>query len=243
MVRIAASPDSSDRLGGVNWPRDFHPPIGGDANPRSRRESMAQSVERPTLLDHAGRVANVLPRPAIVDDFRTLHVCRNLSTRCRDIASSQGLAVVRQKRCVECCRHRTHRHACRTRGTVRAWLRRADDDLLVQTKTPVNRFPDFVRYAIQHIKLFCPTLGRVKIADMLARAGIHIGKTTVGRILKEKPVDAPKPTTDDPNKQCRIVSKYPGHTWHADLTVVPISGGFWTHWTPHAIWQRWPVCW
>jgi len=32
-----------------------------------------------------------------------------------------------------------------TGDTVRAWLRRADDDVLVQTKTPVNRFPDFVR--------------------------------------------------------------------------------------------------
>ena len=127
--------------------------------------------------------------------------------------------------------------------TLRAWLRRSDDDSLVQTPTPVNRFPDFVRYAVQQIKLFCPTLGKVKIADKLLRAGIHIGKTTVGRILKEKPVDAPKPTSDDRNKQCRIVSKYLGHTWNADLTAVPISGGFWTYWMPNAISQRWPVCW
>ena len=56
----------------------------------------------------------------------------------------------------------------------------------------MNRFPDFVRYAIQQIKLFCPTLGKAKIADKLARAGIHIGKTTVGRILQEKPLNAPK---------------------------------------------------
>ena len=130
-----------------------------------------------------------------------------------------------------------------TDDTIRAWLRRADDDLLVQTRTPVNRFPDFVRYAVQQIKLFCPTLGKVKIADKLARAGIHIGKTTVGRILKEKPANGPGPADDDPGKQCRIVSKYPGHTWHADLTAVPISGGFWTNWIPNAIWQRWPVCW
>ncbi|MDP7301516.1 MAG: hypothetical protein QGG09_00345, partial [Pirellulaceae bacterium] len=64
--------------------------------------------------------------------------------------------------------------------TVRAWLRRADDDSLVQTRIPVNRFPDFIRHVVQQIKLFCPTLGKVKIADTLARAGIHIGKTTVG---------------------------------------------------------------
>jgi putative transposase len=130
-----------------------------------------------------------------------------------------------------------------TDDTIRAWLRRADDDLLVQIRTPVNRFPDFVRYVVQRTKLFCPTLGKAKIADKLARAGIHIGKTTVERILKEKPANAPDPATDDPGKQCRIVSKYPGHTWHADLTAVPISGGFWTHWIPNAIWQRWPVCW
>jgi hypothetical protein len=130
-----------------------------------------------------------------------------------------------------------------TDDTIRAWLRRVDDDSLVQTQTPVNRFPDFVRYAVQQIKLFCPTLGKAKIADKLARAGIHIGKTTVGRILKEKRVEHPGPSTDETGKQCRIVSKHPGHTFHADLTVVPISGGFWTNWIPNAICQRWPVCW
>ena len=56
------------------------------------------------------------------------------------------------------------------------------------THIPVNRFPDFVRYAVQQIKLFCPPLGKVKIADMLARAGSHIGKTTVERIWKEDPI-------------------------------------------------------
>ena len=137
----------------------------------------------------------------------------------------------------------TARHFSVSDDTVRAWLRRVDDDSLVQTNSPVNRFPDFIRYTVQQTKLFCPTLGKVKIADMLARAGIHIGKTTVGRILQEKPLNAPKPTTCDANKPCRIVSKYPGHTWHADLTAVPISGSFWTNWLPNAIWQRWPVCW
>ena len=137
----------------------------------------------------------------------------------------------------------TARHFFVSDDTIRAWLWRADDDSLVDTHTPVNRFPDFVRYAVQQIKLFCPTLGKVKIADKLARAGIHIGKTTVERILKEKPDYAPGPRTDDDGKQCKIVSKYPGHTWNADLTAVPISGGFWTNWIPNAICQRWPVCW
>jgi putative transposase len=95
----------------------------------------------------------------------------------------------------------------------------------------------------EQIKLFFPTLGKAKIAGKLARAGIHIGTTTVQRILKENPIKTPEPAAGGIGKQCRIVSKYPSHTWHADLTAVPISGGFWTNWVPNAIWQRWPVCW
>ena len=128
--------------------------------------------------------------------------------------------------------------------TIRAWLRRADDDSLLQMATPVNRFPDFIRHAVQQIKRFCPSLGKVKIAEVLGRAGIHIGKTTVDRILKENPAVTPEPSSSgDNSKSCRIVSKYANHTWHADLTAVPISGGFWTPWLPNALWQHWPICW
>ncbi len=127
--------------------------------------------------------------------------------------------------------------------TVAAWHQRVDDDPLLQTNVPVNRFPDFVRYAVQRIKLFCPVLGKAKIADMLARAGLHIAKTTVERILKEKPAHVPEPSPVDGGKRLRIVAKYPSHTWHADLTAVPISGGYWANWLPNAIRQRWPVCW
>jgi len=128
--------------------------------------------------------------------------------------------------------------------TIRSWLRRADDNSLLEMTTPVNRFPDFIRHAVQQIKRFCPSLGKVKIAETLARAGIHIGKTTVGRILDEKPSVAPEPSpSKDSGKSSRIVSKYPNHTWHADTTAVPISGGFWTNWLPNALSQRWPVCW
>ena len=115
--------------------------------------------------------------------------------------------------------------------TIRAWLRQADEDALIQTRTSVNRFPEFVRYVVQQIKLFCPALGKVKIADKLARAGIPIGKTTFERILKEKPVKEPEPS-DETGKQRCIVARYAGHTMHADLTTVPISGGFWTNCSP-----------
>jgi putative transposase len=137
----------------------------------------------------------------------------------------------------------TSRHFLVSDDTIRDWLRRVDDDALVQTAAPVNRFPDFVRYAVQQIKLFCPTHGKLKIAEKLARAGMHIGKSTVERILKERPVEPPHPTHENGDQQVRIVSKYPGHAWNADLTAVPISGGFWTLWIPNSISPRWPACW
>ena len=66
------------------------------------------------------------------------------------------------------------RHFFVSDDTIRAWVRRADDDSLVDTHIPVNRFPDFVRYAVQQIKLFCPALGKVKIADMLTEKGYYV---------------------------------------------------------------------
>ena len=80
----------------------------------------------------------------------------------------------------------------------------------------------------EQIKLFCPTLGKLKTAEKLGRAGMHIGKSTVERILKESPSAPPHPIHENGDQQVRIVSEYPGHTWNADLTAVPISGGFWT---------------
>ncbi|MHB8951917.1 MAG: hypothetical protein ACYC4U_02945 [Pirellulaceae bacterium] len=63
----------------------------------------------------------------------------------------------------------TSRHFLVSDDTIRDWLRRVDDDALVQTSTPVNRLPDVVRYAVQQIKLFCPTLGKLKIAEKPAQ--------------------------------------------------------------------------
>jgi transposase InsO family protein len=113
---------------------------------------------------------------------------------------------------------------------------------LVQLPVPVNKFPDLVRYLVQRLKTLCPLLDKVKIAQVLARAGLHLGQTTVGRILKEKP--APKPATDpETSTEGHIVTaNYPGHVWHVDLTVVP-TGGFWTSWFPFSLPQCWPFAW
>jgi len=127
--------------------------------------------------------------------------------------------------------------------TIASWMKRLDElgpDALVQLREPVNKFPDFVRYAVARLKTLCPGLGKVKIAQLLCRAGLHLGPTTVGRILKESP--PPKPRK--PSSSGTVVTaNRPNHVWHVDLTTVPIGWGLWTSWLPCALPQCWPFCW
>lgn len=134
-----------------------------------------------------------------------------------------------------------------TPATVTSWMQRIDEqapNALVQTHEPVNRFPDFVHYIVRRLKTLCPALGKVKIAQFLARAGLHLGSTTVGRILHDTPKAPPAEGGIDETTTERVVTaKKPNHVWHVDLTTVPTSVGFWTAWPPFALPQCWPFCW
>jgi hypothetical protein len=93
----------------------------------------------------------------------------------------------------------------------------------LQLREPVNKFPDFVRYIVQRLKTLSPAMGKVKIAETQCRAGLHLGVTTVGRILKEGPRSDP----GDATPCTRVVTaKHPNHVWHVDLTAVPTAVGF-----------------
>ena len=130
-----------------------------------------------------------------------------------------------------------------TAATIASWMKRVDEqgpDALLQLREPVNKFPHLVRYVVQRLKTLCPTMGKVKIAQTLARAGLHLGPTTIGRMLKEKPVPAPQPAIEAESKNRVITSKYPNHVWIVDLTTVPTGSGFWCSWLPFAMPQRWP---
>ena len=130
-----------------------------------------------------------------------------------------------------------------TPAMIAAWMKRIDEkdsDALLQLREPVNKFPDFVRYIVQRLKTLSPSMGKVKIAETLCRAGLHLGVTTVGRILKEDP----RPDPGDAVPSTRFVTaKRPNHVWHVDLTAVPTAVGFWAPWLPFALPQCWPFCW
>jgi transposase InsO family protein len=136
-------------------------------------------------------------------------------------------------------------------ATIAEWMRRVDEEgssALVQTDEPVNRFPDFVRRMVRRLKVLCPMFGKKRIAQVLARAGIHLGVTTVGRMLKERGRKPKRPAEDASEPVTRskwkpVIANYPDHVWQVDLTLVPTMAGFWTAWLPFSVLQVWPLCW
>jgi transposase InsO family protein len=131
-----------------------------------------------------------------------------------------------------------------TPATVCSWMGRLDEKgprAIVQTRIPVNKFPDFVGYVVRRLKVLCPTMGRVKIAQLLCRAGLHLAPMTVARMIAEPPR---RRQTGAHEGLARVVTaNRPNHVWHCDLTTVPTSFGFWCSWLPFSLHQRWPFCW
>ena len=128
--------------------------------------------------------------------------------------------------------------------TIASWTQRLDEegpDALVQVREPVNRFPEFVGYLVRRLKVLCPRMGQRRIARVLARARLHLGATTVRRMLQPSPKPPSKSKT--PSVLRAVAAKAPNHVWHLDLTTVPTAGGFWISWLPFTLPQRWPFCW
>ena len=131
--------------------------------------------------------------------------------------------------------------------TIASWKKRIDEEghnALLQLKQPVNKFPDFVRYIVKRLKAICPELGKKKIAQILARAGLHLAVTTVSRFINDKDMpDSQDQVTIKYEKTRVVTAKYPNHLWHVDMSVAPTAVGFWVSWTPGSLLQVWPFCW
>ena len=110
--------------------------------------------------------------------------------------------------------------------TLKSWMPRIDEQgelALVRLSEPVNRFPDFVRYLVRQLRVLCPRMGKVRIAQVLARAGLHLGATTVDRMLRET-----QPIAEEMVRPVAIPTRRsPGDLWHIDLTAVSTGAGFW----------------
>lgn len=128
--------------------------------------------------------------------------------------------------------------------TVYSWSKRIDEygaHAFIQTPEPINKFPQFVTYIVQRLKVLCPAMGKRKLADCLSRAGLVLSASTVQRFLKRKP-KPPSLSPENMEKAKKIKSKYPNHIWNIDLTVIPTGVGFWVRWFPFSLPLRWPFC-
>jgi transposase InsO family protein len=133
-------------------------------------------------------------------------------------------------------------------STISSWMKRIDDDSLVKTPIPWNKYPSYLKHVVQNLKVLAPRFGKKKIAEYFARSGLYLSATTVSRYLKSEPVnsdtDAAAVAIDEPDKKKKaIISKHPNHIWMMDLSAIPMSDGFWVSWIPNALKQVWPFCW
>ena len=193
-------------------------------------------------LDRAKQEIALLREQIRIKDARMA----SISPQCRPhYPPTERLAILELKAARGWSLEQTAKEFLVTAATVASWMKRLDEegpDALVQLPVPVNKFPEYVGYVVQRLKTLCPTMGRVKIAQTLARAGLHLGTTTVRRMLKGRPRHEPFVSKPEADTEERIVTaKYPGHVWHVDLTTVP-TGGFWTTWVPFSLPQCWPFC-
>jgi transposase InsO family protein len=130
--------------------------------------------------------------------------------------------------------------------TIAHWNQRLDEegaDALVQVPVPVNTFPEFVSYNVRRLKILCPSMGKARMVNILCRAGLHHGSTTVRRMLKETDIPKrPKPAPSTAPGRV-VTARRPNETWHADLTTVPTAFGYWVPWPPGSLPPIWPFCW
>ena len=135
--------------------------------------------------------------------------------------------------------------------TISNWLKRIDEQgpkALIQLREPVNRFPDLVKVVTRRLKTLCPSLGKSQIAKLLARAGLHLGITTVERFLQEEDqqpvgdrVSNSEVVLEEQGRSIR--ADYPNHVWGVDLTIMPTVGGYWVPWSPRSMPNYWPFGW
>ncbi|MBI4024401.1 MAG: transposase [Verrucomicrobia bacterium] len=144
--------------------------------------------------------------------------------------------------------------------TISSWTRRLDEPgekALLAMPEPVNRFPEMVGCLTRRLKTLCPVLGKKRIAQLLAREGLHLSVTTAGRMLKREEPSPRKqdgPTNGSTNAAASaerkmdqphgvVTARHPDHLWQIDLTVAPTILGFWVPWFPFTRLQVWPFCW
>jgi len=137
-------------------------------------------------------------------------------------------------------------------ATVSSWHGRLEErgpEALVQSREPANRLPDCVGHVVRQLQRMFPSMGKVRLTNVLARAGLQLAATTVGRLRRKKvaapppPEPPPAPAETPATKPERVVrAKRPNHVWSVDLTVLPTGAGMRVAGLPSALLHSWLFC-
>ncbi len=182
-------------------------------------DSMNTSLRRRAEVDHLEQEVRLLREEMRIKDTRMQHV--DVQKR-PHYPPTERLAILELRAARSWSLAQTARSFLVTPLTIASWTARVDEDgveALVRLPEPVNRFPDFVGYIVRRLKVLCPAMGRVRIARVLARAGLHLGPTTIRRMLR--PARPPKPLRTAQAASRAIPARKPNDLWHVDLTTVP----------------------
>jgi len=191
-------------------------------------DSMNTSLRQRAEVDRLQQEIRLLREEIRIKDARMQHI---EAQKRPHYPPTERLAILELRAARSWSLAQTERSFLVTSLTIASWTARLyeeGDDALVRLPEPVNRFPEFVGYVVRRLKVLCPTMGRVKIARILARAGLHLGPTTVRRMLH--PPRSPKPFLVPEAARRVITASKPNDLWHVDLTTVPTTLGFWVAW-------------
>jgi len=151
-----------------------------------------------------------------------------------DYCSSERLAILQLKRLRGWSVGKTARRFIVHPNTIRSWIKaiegRGNDNLFVDAIV-WNRIDDAVRWTARELRRLCPQpeFGTRTIARHLLRAGIAASRSTVQRVLREKPPKPPKHPRRPPMAPAvgvqphhLLLPTHPNHVWHMDLTSLRI---------------------
>jgi len=157
-------------------------------------DSMNTSLRRRAEADRLQQEIRLLREETRIKDARMWHL---EAQKRPHYPPTERMAILELRAARSWSLAQTARTFLVTPLTIASWTARLDEegpDALVRLPEPVNKFPDFVGYLVRRLKILCPTLGKVKLAQILARAGPHLGPMTVRRMLRQTRPPNPCPT-------------------------------------------------
>src|SRR5882724_1918251 len=174
--------------------------------------SMNTSLRRRAEVDRLEQEIRLLHEEMRIKDVRMQHLDAQKRPH---YPPTERLAILELRAARSWSLAQTARTFLVTPLTIASWTARLDEDgadALVRLPEPVNRFPEFVGYIVRRMKVLCPSMGRVRIARVLARAGLHLGPTTVRRMLR--PARPSKPLRTPRAAPRTIPARKPNDLWH-----------------------------